>query len=216
MRQRLNGGATWLGGTIRSILHAHLFQVVLIPTTSLRPSLLTIAGRRASKSCPTSSSGDGGRSITFPARTRIEARRAAALRSDNGPEFVAGTLLKWMADQGIEPRWSPRQALNGVAESFNGKLRDELSSLVWPDLSVSEGFVSRAGARVVIEAWRRETGYVIPSLTPSTDGKYVDVFVPITFRKLVAARPAWHRMGRNSCLGAPEATNSTLEGINRT
>ncbi len=147
MRQRLNGGATWLGGTIRSILHAHLFQVVLIPTTSLRPSLLTIAGRRASKSCPTSSSGDGGRSITFPARTRIEARRAAALRSDNGPEFVAGTLLKWMADQGIEPRWSPRQALNGVAESFNGKLRDELSSLVWPDLSVSEGFVSRAGGQ---------------------------------------------------------------------
>jgi len=35
---------------------------------------------------------------------------------------------------------------NGVAESFNGKLRDECLSLEW--------FLSRAQAKVVIEAWR--------------------------------------------------------------
>ena len=36
---------------------------------------------------------------------------------------------------------------NGVAESFNGKFRDECLSLEW--------FRSRAEAKVIIETWRR-------------------------------------------------------------
>ena len=49
------------------------------------------------------------------------------LRSDNGPEFVASDLRKWLADTGaqtlyIEPG-SPWE--NGYCESFNSKLRDE-------------------------------------------------------------------------------------------
>lgn len=49
------------------------------------------------------------------------------LRSDNGPEFVAKDLRKWLADTGaktlyIEPG-SPWE--NGYCESFNSKLRDE-------------------------------------------------------------------------------------------
>ena len=49
------------------------------------------------------------------------------LRSDNGPEFVAKELRKWLADTGaktlyIEPG-SPWE--NGYCESFNSKLRDE-------------------------------------------------------------------------------------------
>jgi putative transposase len=71
------------------------------------------------------------------------------LRSDNGPEFVARALLKWMTDQGIETALidpgKPWQ--NGVSESFNGKFRDECLSLEW--------FLSRAQAKVVIEDWRR-------------------------------------------------------------
>jgi transposase InsO family protein len=49
------------------------------------------------------------------------------LRSDNGPEFVARDLRKWLAATGaktlyIEPG-SPWE--NGYCESFNSKLRDE-------------------------------------------------------------------------------------------
>jgi len=49
------------------------------------------------------------------------------VRSDNGPEFVAKDLRKWLADTGaktlyIEPG-SPWE--NGYCESFNSKLRDE-------------------------------------------------------------------------------------------
>jgi putative transposase len=49
------------------------------------------------------------------------------IRSDNGPEFVAKELRKWLANIGtgaleIEPG-SPWE--NGYCESFNGKLRDE-------------------------------------------------------------------------------------------
>jgi putative transposase len=49
------------------------------------------------------------------------------VRSDNGPEFVARELRKWLVNVGagtlyIEPgsHWE-----NGYCESFNGKLRDE-------------------------------------------------------------------------------------------
>ena len=71
------------------------------------------------------------------------------LRSDNGPEFVSKALLSWIVAQGIgtaliEPG-KPWQ--NGVAESFNGKFRDECLSLEW--------FRSRAEGKVIIEAWRR-------------------------------------------------------------
>src|SRR5579862_3668515 len=49
------------------------------------------------------------------------------IRSDNGPEFIAQELRKWLAKVGtgvlyIEPG-SPWE--NGYCESFNGKLRDE-------------------------------------------------------------------------------------------
>ena len=87
----------------------------------------------------------------------VSARGAPAfLRSDNGPEFVSKALLSWIVTQGIgtaliEPG-KPWQ--NGVAESFNGKFRDECLSLEW--------FRSRAEAKVVIEAWRRHYNDVRP------------------------------------------------------
>lgn len=88
------------------------------------------------------------------------------LRSDNGPEFVSNALLRWATNQGldmalIEPG-KPWQ--NGVAESFNGKFRDECLSMEW--------FRSRAEAKVVIESWRRHYNDVRPhsslgNLTPT-------------------------------------------------
>ena len=72
------------------------------------------------------------------------------LRSDNGPEFVAWELRKWLARLGagtlyIEPG-SPWE--NGYCESFNGKLRDECLN--------GEIFYSLKEAQVVIEQWRVE------------------------------------------------------------
>ena len=72
------------------------------------------------------------------------------IRSDNGPEFVAKDLRKWLANVGtgtlyIEPG-SPWE--NGYCESFNGKLRDECLN--------GEIFYSLKEAQVVIEHWRVE------------------------------------------------------------
>ena len=72
------------------------------------------------------------------------------IRSDNGPEFVAKELRKWLANIGtgtlyIEPG-SPWE--NGYCESFNGKLRDECLN--------GEIFYSLKEAQIVIEKWRVE------------------------------------------------------------
>ena len=92
------------------------------------------------------------------AASRLVRARGAPrfLRSDNGPEFVSKALLSWIVTQGIgtaliEPG-KPWQ--NGVAESFNGKFRDECLSLEW--------FRSRAEAKVLIEEWRRHFNEVRP------------------------------------------------------
>ena len=75
--------------------------------------------------------------------------KPAYVRSDNGAEFTAAKVMRWLRDQAIGPAFiapgSPWQ--NGVVESFNGKLRDELLNREW--------FRSRAEARVLIERWRQ-------------------------------------------------------------
>ena len=75
--------------------------------------------------------------------------KPAYVRSDNGAEFTAAKVTRWLRDQAIGPAFiapgSPWQ--NGVVESFNGKLRDELLNREW--------FRSRVEARVLIERWRR-------------------------------------------------------------
>src|SRR5215467_849789 len=90
--------------------------------------------------------------------SRLVSERGAPqyLRSDNGPEFVSRALLTWLRSQGIgtaliEPG-KPWQ--NGVAESFNGKFRDECLSLEW--------FRSTAEAKVIVEEWRRHFNEVRP------------------------------------------------------
>lgn len=80
----------------------------------------------------------------------------AALRSDNGPEFVSKAILEWLVRSGIHTAHidpgKPWQ--NGTDESFNGKFRDECLSVEW--------FRSREEARVVIEQWRRHYNHVRP------------------------------------------------------
>jgi len=78
------------------------------------------------------------------------------LRSDNGPEFVAAAILRWLTDAQIETALidpgKPWQ--NGADESFNGKFRDEFLTLQW--------FRNRVDAKVGIEQWRRHYNEVRP------------------------------------------------------
>jgi putative transposase len=78
------------------------------------------------------------------------------IRSDNGPEFTAREIRKWLARLGvktlfIEPS-SPWE--NGYIESFNGKLRDELLD--------REIFTTLIEAKVLIADWRKEYNQVRP------------------------------------------------------
>ena len=82
--------------------------------------------------------------------------RPRFLRSDNGPEFVATAILRWLGDASIDTALidpgKPWQ--NATDESFNGKFRDEYLTLQW--------FRNRVDARVGIEQWRRHYNEVRP------------------------------------------------------
>ena len=78
----------------------------------------------------------------------------AFLRSDNGSEFIAKTVQKWLAENRINTIYiepgSPWQ--NGYVESFHGRLRDECLN--------REQFWTLTEARVVIGT---TAGNTIPS-----------------------------------------------------
>ena len=71
------------------------------------------------------------------------------LRSDNGPEFIAIALKRWLSNLSVQTQYiepgSPWE--NGYCESFIGKLRDNLLD--------GEIFMTMKEAEVVIENWRR-------------------------------------------------------------
>lgn len=78
------------------------------------------------------------------------------IRSDNGPEFIADAIKKWLEKKHvgtlyIEPG-SPWE--NGYIESFNGKLRDEVLN--------REVFCSVKDAKLVVESWRLEYNHHRP------------------------------------------------------
>lgn len=72
------------------------------------------------------------------------------LRSDNGPEFIAGAVQQWLTEHHcwslfIKPG-SPWE--NSYIESFNGKMRDEcLNQNIWTTLR---------HAQEELETWRQE------------------------------------------------------------
>ena len=78
------------------------------------------------------------------------------IRSDNGPEFTAKAIRKWLAQVGVKTLFiepgSPWE--NGYIESFNGKLRDELLN--------REIFTTLIEAKVLVSDWRTEYNQVRP------------------------------------------------------
>ena len=99
------------------------------------------------------------------------------LRSDNGPEFVARKILRWLTLEAnidtahIDPG-KPWQ--NGSNESFNGKFRDECLSMEW--------FKNRMDAKIVIEDWRQHFNQVRPH---SSLGQ----MTPLEFKQKLLQRP---------------------------
>jgi putative transposase len=88
------------------------------------------------------------------------------IRSDNGPEFIAHSLRRWLNRAGVGTLYiapgSPWE--NGYAESFHGKLRDELLN--------AELFAGLGEARHLATRWRLDynhrrphssLGYVTPA-----------------------------------------------------
>ena len=92
------------------------------------------------------------------------------IRSDNGPEFTAKAVRRWLNRLSVKTLFiepgSPWE--NGYIESFNGKLRDELLN--------REIFYTLQEAKILIEQWRQEYNQVRPHsalgyLPPAPDVK---------------------------------------------
>jgi transposase InsO family protein len=78
------------------------------------------------------------------------------IRSDNGPEFVAHTIRRWLEQVGVQTLYiepgSPWE--NGYAESFHSRFRDEFLDL--------EEFENVAAARKLTTAWQDDYNHHRP------------------------------------------------------
>jgi len=105
------------------------------------------------------------------------------IRSDNGPEFVARAVTRWLYRAGVNTlfiaKGSPWE--NGYVESFNSRFRDELLN--------RELFTGLEDARWVVDRWRLDYNHHRPHSS-------LDYQTPATF----AAR--W-------LTSAPQVTSAT-------
>lgn len=78
------------------------------------------------------------------------------VRSDNGPEFIALAIQKWLAQVGVKALYIAPGAPweNGYAESFHSRLEDEFLAL--------EEFESVAAARRLTTAWQDDYNHHRP------------------------------------------------------
>jgi transposase InsO family protein len=96
------------------------------------------------------------------------------IRSDNGTEFTAKAIRRWLARLGVKTLFiepgSPWE--NGYIESFNGKLRDELLN--------REIFTTLTEAKILIEQWRREYNQVRPHSSLGYRPPAPETRIPVT------------------------------------
>jgi putative transposase len=78
------------------------------------------------------------------------------IRSDNGPEFIAKAIRKWLQEASVEALYVEPGAPweNGYVESFHSRLRDELTN--------REEFTSLAEARYLAARWQLEYNHHRP------------------------------------------------------
>ena len=109
----------------------------------------------------------------------------AHIRSDNGPEFIARAVQKWISAVGSNTAYiAPGSPWgNGYVESFNARFRDELLN--------GEIFYSLREAEIIIESWRRHYNAIRPLASLGYRPPAPEVVVP-TYAAWPAAltRPA--------------------------
>ena len=92
------------------------------------------------------------------------------IRSDNGPEFVAHEVTRWLYQARVKTlfiaKGSPWE--NGYVESFNSRLRDELLN--------QELFIGLEDARWVVDRWRLDYNHhrIHSSLDYQTPAEFAD------------------------------------------
>jgi len=96
------------------------------------------------------------------------------IRSDNGSEFTAKAVRRWLNDLEVTTlfieRGSPWE--NGYIESFNGKLRDELLD--------REIFTTLTEASILIEEWRKDYNQVRPHSALNYRPPAPEAIIPLT------------------------------------
>jgi putative transposase len=99
------------------------------------------------------------------------------IRSDNGPEFIALAIRRWLGQVGVEALYiepgSPWE--NGYAESFHSRLRDEFLAM--------EVFENLPAARALTAAWREDYNQVRPHSS-------LGYLTPVEFAACAASAPA--------------------------
>jgi len=131
----------------------------------------------------------------------------AHIRADNGPEMISKAVKAWCEESGtgalyIDPG-SPWQ--NGIVESFNGRLRDELLS--------SEIFDTLAEARYLIDRWRlfynhRRMQRALGKVTPAAFAATCPALPPLWLAALAcAAAPP--------CMEAGASMHQLPHGVDR-
>ena len=94
----------------------------------------------------------------------FEVRGAPQLiRSDNGPEFIADAIKKYLAESGVGTLYIEPGSLwqNAYIESFNSRFRDELLNC--------ELFTSVQEATVISSDYRLDYNHQLPPSGPATD-----------------------------------------------
>jgi len=103
------------------------------------------------------------------------------IRSDNGPEFVAVAVKRWLEASGVETLYiepgSPWE--NAYTESFNGRLGDELLK--------REEFASLLEAKVLVEEYREKYNHRRPhsALGYLTPAEFAVLCEPISVEDVV-------------------------------
>jgi transposase InsO family protein len=128
----------------------------------------------------------GGDIVSVPDELTAIRGAPVHLRADHGPEMISKAVKAWCAESGtgtlyIDPG-SPWQ--NGIVESFNGRLRDELLS--------SEIFDRLAEARYLIDRWRlfynhRRIQRALGKMTPAAFAAGCTAVPPLRLASLACA-----------------------------
>ena len=118
------------------------------------------------------------------------------IRSDNGPEFIANSIRRWLGRAEVETLYVEPGAPweNGYAEAFHSRLRDELLN--------AEEFRDVREARALADEWRRHYNEERPhsSLGYLTPAEFAEARVPPGLGSL--ALPEHARPKRQSSLTA--------------